>query len=329
MTACVQAVAYLVVILVKGLSDSPVSKCGQRRRRLASTRLMIALAVHAYYALVAALGFLCPSAASAVTATHYNYGGAHIETGKKLKRYGLDALRSRSRARQSLRVEHSLGPFSPTARVQMHSARARQRKHHSSSNQEKRPLASMRVWNPLHGASSLETTPALQPIDNPRLSASERPQGTPDMEPHVRARATPASFFDDDEKPFVSTPDAMTPSHSDASSPKDLSEPPYDRHLPSPILSPRSSRRERSASRHSFVQGSARGESEEHPLRRRASRTSIDTVYSARTRRKIADKVEKGAWRRYGMVTANTVLFAAWLVVFRELLPQKKAEVSP
>lgn len=47
-------------------------------------------AVHAYYALVAALGFICPLAASSVTATHFNYGGAHVETGKKLKRYGLD-----------------------------------------------------------------------------------------------------------------------------------------------------------------------------------------------------------------------------------------------
>ncbi|BGP57313.1 hypothetical protein JCM8202v2_004953 [Rhodotorula sphaerocarpa] len=66
------AVAYLVVLLLKGFGEDHISR------------------FHAYYALVAALGFICPLAASSVTATHFNYGGAHVETGKKLKRYGLD-----------------------------------------------------------------------------------------------------------------------------------------------------------------------------------------------------------------------------------------------
>ncbi|POY70086.1 hypothetical protein BMF94_6922 [Rhodotorula taiwanensis] len=137
MTACVQAVAYLVVILVKGF-------------------------IHAYYALVAALGFLCPLAASAVTATHYNYGGAHVETGKRLKRYGMDPTRSQSRARTSLIAERSLGPFSPTAREQLHATRARQRRHRPPNDQEKRPLVSMRENSPTF-ASTLALALAVRP----------------------------------------------------------------------------------------------------------------------------------------------------------------------
>lgn len=41
-------------------------------------------AVHAYYALLCALGFLCPLSAASVTATHYLYGGSHQKSGVRL-----------------------------------------------------------------------------------------------------------------------------------------------------------------------------------------------------------------------------------------------------
>ena len=92
LTACVQAVAYLVAILLHGFGGTPLSRCWARspaQLRLTTLADNFVLAVHAYYALVAALGFLCPLAASAVTAPHYNHGGSH-EPGKRLKRYGSD-----------------------------------------------------------------------------------------------------------------------------------------------------------------------------------------------------------------------------------------------
>lgn len=159
--------------------------------KLPLARLTLAFSVHAYYALVAALGFLCPLAASAVTATHYNYGGAHVETGKRLKRYGMDPTRSQSRARTSLIAERSLGPFSPTAREQLHATRARQRRHRPPNDQEKRPLVSMRVWSPRHGSSSLETTPMIRPLPGA------------DLDMRARGRLGPTE-----------DPDADTPRHS-------------------------------------------------------------------------------------------------------------------
>jgi hypothetical protein len=92
LTACVQAVAYLVAILLHGFGGTPLSRCRYRspaHLRLTSLADNLVLAVHVYYALVAALAFLCPLAASAVTAPHYNYGGSH-EPDKRLKQYGSD-----------------------------------------------------------------------------------------------------------------------------------------------------------------------------------------------------------------------------------------------
>lgn len=92
LTACVQAVAYLVAILLHGFGSAPLSRCWSlslAHNGVATVADEPALAVHAYYALVAALGYLCPLAASAVTAPHYNYGGSHADPGQILKAYGL------------------------------------------------------------------------------------------------------------------------------------------------------------------------------------------------------------------------------------------------
>lgn len=51
---------------------------------------------------------------------------------------------------------------------------------------------------------------------------------------------------------------------------------------------------------------------------RRKSSESENTVYSERTRRYIVRKVKKGAWRRYGMIGANALLFSGWMLTYCE-----------
>lgn len=53
------------------------------------------------------------------------------------------------------------------------------------------------------------------------------------------------------------------------------------------------------------------------PRSRPGSATSSSSAYSDHAKAKIAATVDKGAWRRYGMISANAALFYAWLCCFR------------
>ncbi|GAA5969360.1 hypothetical protein JCM8115_003111 [Rhodotorula mucilaginosa] len=323
LTACVQAVAYLVAILLHGFGGTPLSR------------------FHAYYALVAALGFLCPLAASAVTAPHYNHGGSH-EPGKRLKRYGSDIGRQRNGERRAsaamsesrTHVERSLGPFSPSrdgdyAHVRRFRSQQRRAKEDSA---ERRPLASTRVWEPTHGSSSIESTPALLPTQEgmPRewpleegTDAKNSPLGLRPRQSGLGplSRATPASLLAAGE-PLFTTPPDPSPSarsrryndqqsgsvhHQDSA----LLDPIQ---LPSPSIRPIVIRpgRPRSSSCLSddtaMPDKSVRSHRESHKGRG-GSIGSTGTTYSERSRQRIA-------WRRYGMINANATLFAAWLATY-------------
>ncbi|GAA5992392.1 hypothetical protein JCM10908_000460 [Rhodotorula pacifica] len=332
MTACVQAVAYLIAILISGFGSSRISK------------------FHAYHALVAALGFLCPLAASAVTAPHYNYGGSHGETGKRLKHYGVDirpkghtqSLGRTSNHHPTALIERSLGPFSPSDADYAHVRRFRTRQREARGKQdERRPLTSTRVWDPLHGASSVENSPVLLPEQEKSLANRDLEGGTesrrsPLSETSNRialrlpSRATPSAFLHDDDDSLVGIQDRLSTAGSEESeSPRSRSksrskteEPLLESlHLPSPAIpmhkrlsSPHiASSRQSNDSADSAPDAVGSADLAEN---RRVSIGSNGTAYSERTRERIARKVEKGAWRRYGMISANAALFSAWLITF-------------
>lgn len=94
--------------------------------------------------------------------------------------------------------------------------------------------------------------------------------------------------------------------------------------LPSPAIPPTLSHSHRSRSPSGLSEanatsiGGARRHRGSPPKERGSSTSSSGTTYSARSRRRIAITVVKGAWRRYGMISANAALFAAWLATYRK-----------
>ncbi|GAA5896431.1 hypothetical protein JCM6882_001011 [Rhodosporidiobolus microsporus] len=89
LTTAVQALAYVGTVLFYGTGGSGISR------------------FHAYYALFASLGFLCPLAAISITAAWYLYGGSHGKIGQKLLDTPADAGRRDRKKRET--TSHSLG----------------------------------------------------------------------------------------------------------------------------------------------------------------------------------------------------------------------------
>lgn len=76
--------------------------------------------------------------------------------------------------------EHSLGPFSASRdKDYIHVRRFRSRRRPAEEESaERRPLASTRVWSSTHGASSIESTPALLPARKESLRECDLEEGT-------------------------------------------------------------------------------------------------------------------------------------------------------
>lgn len=98
--------------------------------------------------------------------------------------------------------------------------------------------------------------------------------------------------------------------------------------LPSPAIPPTlsHSHRSRFPSGRSNANPTSFGGARRHRDSRHKRSDSINsapTTCSERSRRRIAKTVVKGAWRRYGMISANAALFAGWLATYCEYLSSR------
>ncbi|GAA5826473.1 hypothetical protein JCM11251_002385 [Rhodosporidiobolus azoricus] len=94
LTTAVQVIAYVGTVLFYGTAGSGISR------------------FHAYYALFASVGFLCPLAAVSVSAAWYLYGGSHGKIGQKLLDVPADAGqrdRKKHQHKNGATTSHSLG----------------------------------------------------------------------------------------------------------------------------------------------------------------------------------------------------------------------------
>ncbi|BGP32737.1 hypothetical protein JCM10296v2_004521 [Rhodotorula toruloides] len=191
LTTTLQALAYIITILQAGLTGDGISR------------------FHAYYALLCALGFLCPLSAASVTATHYLYGGSHQKSGVRLLAFRTNiqhphqhqnslSKASRRGFAEAPTVLRSFGSpfFSSTA------SGSRYRQYEPAA----RPLSTANVWN--RDASSTDNSPVLRADDGERRdrsgettlrSSSGRSSRTRDQEAEIESpplgRLTPASFL--------------------------------------------------------------------------------------------------------------------------------------
>ncbi|BGP25259.1 hypothetical protein Rt10032_c04g1847 [Rhodotorula toruloides] len=191
LTTTLQALAYIITILQAGLTGDGLSK------------------FHAYYALLCALGFLCPLSAASVTATHYLYGGSHQKNGVRLLAFRTNIQpphqHQNSLSKVSRRgyadpptVFRSFGSpfFSSTA------SGSRYRRFEPAA----RPFNTADVWN--RDASSTDNSPILRADEGEQRDrsgettlrpSSGRSSRTRDEEAELESpplgRLTPASFL--------------------------------------------------------------------------------------------------------------------------------------
>ncbi|BGO92056.1 hypothetical protein NBRC10512_000787 [Rhodotorula toruloides] len=204
LTTTLQALAYIITILQAGFAGDGISR------------------FHAYYALLCALGFICPLSAASVTATHYLYGGSHQKSGVRLLAFRTNIQHPHQHQNSLSKTSHRGFTDSPTVLRSFGSpffsstaSGSRYRQYEPAA----RPLITANVWN--RDASSTDNSPVLRADEGERRDrfgettlqpSSRRSSRTRDEEAEIESRPLdrliPASF--------LSTPPLVSSSPKDA-----------------------------------------------------------------------------------------------------------------